>query len=83
MQRTRQHPDLALGGSPRSAVAWLQTAKAYAWLQGRNYATPDDVKAVAPPLLRHRLILKPEAQLDGIQIDAVIASLLNQVAVPR
>ncbi|HEY9728165.1 MAG TPA: MoxR family ATPase [Chroococcales cyanobacterium] len=83
VQRTRQHPDLALGASPRAAVAWLQTSKAYAWLDGRNYATPDDVKAVAPPLLRHRLILKPEAQLDGIQIDAVISSLLDQVAVPR
>ncbi|NEQ27811.1 MAG: DUF4350 domain-containing protein [Microcoleus sp. SIO2G3] len=50
---------------------------------GRKYATSDDVKAVALPLLRHHLILKPEAQLDGLQIEAVIASLLNQVAVPR
>ena len=83
VQRTRQHPDLALGASPRAAVVWLQTSKAYAWLQNRKYATPDDVKAVAPPLLRHRLILRPEAQLDGLQIDAVIASLLNQVSVPR
>lgn len=83
VQRSRQHPDLALGASPRSAVAWLQTSKAYAWLNGKNFVTPDDVKAVAPPLLRHRLILKPEAQLDGLQIDAVIAALLNQVPVPR
>ena len=83
VQRSRQHPDLALGASPRSAVAWLQTSKAYAWLNGKNFVTPDDVKAVASPLLRHRLILKPEAQLDGLQIDAVIASLLNQVPVPR
>jgi len=83
VQRTRQHSDLALGASPRAAVAWLQTSKAQAWLEGRDYATPDDVKAVALPLLRHRLILKPEAQLDGLIIDAVIASLLNQVPVPR
>ncbi|MDP8963990.1 MAG: magnesium chelatase, partial [Cyanobacteriota bacterium] len=68
---------------PRSAIAWLQTSKAHAWLAGRNYATPDDVKAIALPLLRHRLILKPEAQLDGLMIDAVISSLLSQVAVPR
>jgi MoxR-like ATPase len=61
----------------------LQTSKAHAWLAGRNYTTPDDVKAIALPLLRHRLILKPEAQLDGLMIDAVIAALLNQVAVPR
>ncbi len=83
VQRTRQHPDLALGASPRAAVAWLQTSKAQAWLAGRNYVTPDDLKVIAPPLLRHRLILKPEAQLDGLMIDAVIAALLNQVAVPR
>ncbi|NET88583.1 MAG: MoxR family ATPase, partial [Kamptonema sp. SIO1D9] len=83
VQRTRQHPDLALGASPRAAVAWLQTSKAYAWLEGRDFVTPDDVKAVALPLLRHRLILKPEAQLDNLQMDAVISSLLKQVAVPR
>ncbi|HAA32283.1 MAG TPA: magnesium chelatase [Cyanobacteria bacterium UBA8553] len=83
VQRTRQHPDLTLGASPRSAVAWLQASKANAWLAGRTYVTPDDVKAIAPPLLRHRLILKPEAQLDGLQIDSIIASLLNQVPVPR
>jgi MoxR-like ATPase len=50
VQRTRQHPDLVLGASPRAAVAWLQTSKAYAWLAGRNYVTPDDVKAIAFPL---------------------------------
>lgn len=83
VQRSRQHPDLALGASPRSAVAWLQTSKAQAWLSGREFVTPDDIKIVAPPLLRHRLILKPEAQLDGLQIDAVIASLLTQIPVPR
>lgn len=83
VQRSRQHPDLALGASPRSAVAWLQTSKAAAWLSGRDYVTPDDVKAVAPPLLRHRLILKPESLLDGLQMDTVIVALLNQVPVPR
>lgn len=82
-RRSRQHPDLLLGGSPRSTLAWLQTSKAQAWLEGRDYVTPDDVKIVAPPLLRHRLILKPEAQLDGVIIDSVIASLLKQVPVPR
>lgn len=81
--RSRQYPDLALGASPRCAVAWLQTSQAVAWLSGRDYVTPDDVKAVAPPLLRHRLILKPESLLDGIQIDGLIATLLNQVPVPR
>jgi MoxR-like ATPase len=83
IQRTRQHPDLLLGASPRAAVAWLQASKAIAWLTGREFVTPDDVKAVASPLLRHRLILRPEAQLDGLQVDSVIVSLLGQVAVPR
>ncbi len=83
VERSRQHRDLSLGASPRSAVAWLQAAKANAWLLGNNYVTPDDVKNVAFPLLRHRLILKPEAQLDGIEIDNAIASILKQVAVPR
>jgi len=81
--RTRQHPDLALGASPRCAVAWLQASKAHAWLNGRNYVTPDDIKAIALPLLRHRLILRPEAQLDGLQMDSVIRALLGSVAVPR
>jgi MoxR-like ATPase len=83
VQRTRQHPDLALGASPRSAVAWLLASKAHAWLEGRDFVTPDDIKAIALPLLRHRLILRPEAQLDGLQIDTAINSLLIQVAVPR
>lgn len=83
VHRTRQHPDLALGGSPRSAVAWLQASKAHAWLSGRNFVTPDDVKAIAPPLLRHRLILRPESQLDGLKVDDVIRSILGQVPVPR
>ncbi|MFB2978974.1 AAA family ATPase [Microseira sp. BLCC-F43] len=83
VQRSRKHPDLALGASPRSAVAWLQTSKAQAWLSGREFVTPDDIKIVAAPLLRHRLILKPESQLDGLQIDAAIASLLTQIPVPR
>jgi MoxR-like ATPase len=83
VQRSRQHSDLSLGASPRSAVAWLQTSKAQAWLAGRDFVTPDDIKVVAPALLRHRLILKPEAQLDGLLVEAIVAGLLNQVPVPR
>jgi MoxR-like ATPase len=64
-------------------VAWLQASKAYAWLSGRKFVTPDDVKAIAPPLLRHRLILRPEAQLDGLIMDSVVESILTQVPVPR
>ena len=80
---SRQHSDLALGASPRAAGAWLVTSQATAYLAGRDFVTPDDVKAIASPLLRHRLLLKPEAMLDGINIEAVIASLLNKVPVPR
>ena len=83
VERTRRHPDLSLGASPRSAVAWLQSSKAHAWLGSRNFVTPDDMKAIARPLLRHRLILRPEAQLDGVSIDTVITSILSDVAVPR
>lgn len=83
VRKTRQYPDLALGASPRAAGAWLQTSQASAWLAGRDFVTPDDVKAVASPLLRHRLLLKPEAMLDGLQIEAVLGAIINQVPVPR
>ncbi|MEO1147426.1 MAG: MoxR family ATPase [Cyanobacteria bacterium J06638_22] len=83
VQRTRQHADLELGASPRCAIAWMHASKAHAWLGDRDYVTPDDIKAVAAPLLRHRLILRPEAQLDGLKIDDVITGILGQVSVPR
>jgi MoxR-like ATPase len=83
VRQSRQQPDLSLGASPRAAVAWLQASKAHAWIEGRDFATPDDVKAVAAPLLRHRLILNPDALLDGVQVETAIATLLQQVAVPR
>lgn len=83
VERSRQHPDLLLGASPRAAVAWLEAAKTQAWLEHRSYLTPDDLKAIALPLLRHRLILRPEAQLDGLNTDSIIAGMLSQVPVPR
>ena len=83
VKTSRENPDLALGASPRAANAWFVTSQTAAYLAGRDYVTPDDVKAVAPPLLRHRLILKPEAMLDGLEIDAVIAAIMNKVPVPR
>ena len=83
VRQTRNYADLSLGASPRSTLAWLQAAKAKAFLSGKDYVSPDEVKSVASPLLCHRLILKPEAQLDGIEIDAAITSILEQVPVPR
>jgi len=83
VKASRKSAELSLGASPRAAVAWLKTSKAQAYLKGNNYVTPDDVKAVASPLLYHRLILNPEAILDGVGVESVIASLLKQVPVPR
>ena len=83
IQQTRQHPDLSLGASPRAAIAWLHASKSAAWLDRRQMVIPDDFKQVAIPLLRHRLILRPEAQLDGLEIDTVIAGAIDRVPVPR
>lgn len=80
---SRQQPELLLGASPRSAVGWLRAAQAQAWLADREFVTPDDIKAMALPLLQHRLILKPEAQLDGVSVDQVIQNLLARIPVPR
>ncbi len=80
---TRSSPSLQLGASPRGATALLSTAKAWAWLSGRDYVTPDDVKALARPTLRHRLSLRPEAELEGATTDGVLDSVLASVPVPR
>jgi MoxR-like ATPase len=80
---TRQLPDLLLGASPRAAIALLQGAKALAALDGRAYVVPDDVKTLAAPVLRHRLLIRPEAELAGVTTDVVISRLLGSVAVPR
>lgn len=82
-QKTRQHSDLEVGTSPRAVVQWLRAAQAYAWLHGDDYVSPDAVKATATPLLRHRLLLGAEAQLDGLSTDDVIRGLLESVPVPR
>ncbi|WP_308470191.1 AAA family ATPase [Kineococcus rubinsiae] len=80
---TRSSPSLALGVSPRGATALLSTARAWAWLSGRDYVSPDDVKALARPTLRHRVQLRPEAELDGVSVDSVLDSVLGAVPVPR
>jgi MoxR-like ATPase len=80
---TRQSAALRLGVSPRGATALLATSRAWAWLAGRDYVTPDDVKAVARPTLRHRLQLRPEAELDGTTPDRVLDGVLASAPVPR
>jgi MoxR-like ATPase len=82
-RRTRQHARLRLGASPRAAVALLSSAKAHAAVQGAAFVTPDDVKAVALPVLRHRIILRPEAELEGLTPDGLLIALLGDVPVPR
>ena len=80
---TRESPSLSLGVSPRGATALLSTARAWAWLTGRDYVIPDDVKALALPTLRHRIHLRPEAEMEGVTPDSVITSVLAHVPVPR
>jgi MoxR-like ATPase len=80
---TREAPSLELGASPRGTTALLAVAKARAWLSGRDYVTPDDVKAFAVPALRHRVRLRAEAELDGVTVDAVLRSVLTAVPSPR
>ncbi|MEV6550619.1 MoxR family ATPase [Streptomyces sp. NPDC051597] len=80
---TRESPSLSLGVSPRGATALLSTARAWAWLTGRDYVIPDDVKALALPTLRHRVQLRPEAEMEGVTADSVITSVLTHVPVPR
>jgi MoxR-like ATPase len=80
---TRALPAVRLGVSPRGATALLAATRAWAWLAGRDYATPDDVKALARPALRHRLDLRPEAELEGATADGVLDRVLSSVPVPR
>jgi MoxR-like ATPase len=80
---TRESPSLQLGVSPRGATALMSAARAWAWLSGRDYVTPDDVKALARPALRHRVGLRPEAELEGVTTDAVLDGVLGVVPVPR
>jgi MoxR-like ATPase len=83
VRATREDRALVLGASPRAGVALLRAAKALALLTGRDYATPDDLKAVAPPVLRHRVTLDPAEELAGTTPDGVLERVLDGVEVPR
>ena len=82
-RRTREWPAIALGASPRAGIHLMQIAKAVAATEGRDYLLPDDVKRVAPAVLRHRLIVRAEADLEGITSDQAIADVLANVPVPK
>jgi MoxR-like ATPase len=83
VRATRDSAAASLGASPRAAVAMMVASKAFAATEGRDFLIPDDVKSAAPPILRHRLILKPEADLEGISPDQVIAEVIANIAVPK
>lgn len=80
---TRSSPSVELGVSPRGATALLHAAKAWAWLSGREFVSPDEVKAVARPTLRHRMIVRPELELDGVTADGLLDGILATVPAPR
>ena len=82
-RRTRDWPSLSLGASPRAAISLMIVARAMAAMDARDYVIPDDVKAAAPPVLRHRVVLKPEADLEGLTADLIIADVLRAVEVPK
>ena len=83
IRKTRSHPTILYGASPRASVALLLCSKALAAIRGRDFVTPDDIRDVAAPVLRHRLALRAEAELDGATADAVISDIIKTVEVPR
>ena len=83
VRATRDSPAVALGVSPRGAAALLHASKAWAWLSGRAFVTPDEVKAVAKPALRHRMQIRPEVELEGVTPDGVLDGIMTAVPAPR
>ena len=83
IRRTRDWPALSLGASPRAAIGLFFVARALAGMEGRDFLVPDDIKAAAPAVLRHRLMLKPEADLEGLTADSVVSEILAAVEVPK
>jgi len=83
VRATREHPSLQYGASPRAANMLASSGRAFAALGGRDYVIPDDVKALAPPTLRHRLVLAPGAEIEGLDTDKIVAQILEQVPAPR
>lgn len=80
---TRKSPAIILGGSPRSSIALLLCAKTTAAMNGRDFVTPEDVIDISLPVLRHRIILKPEAEIDGLNSDSVLSAFIKKIEVPR
>jgi len=83
IRATRTHESVLVGAGPRATQAFLLASRAQAALAGRDYVTPDDMKAMAIPVLEHRLVLRPEFEIEGLSVREVIESILQQVTVPR
>jgi MoxR-like ATPase len=83
VRATRTHESVLVGGGPRATQALLLASRAHAVLTGRDFVTPDDIKAMTAPVLEHRLILRPEFEIEGLAVGEVIQNILQQVAVPR
>lgn len=83
IHETRNNPMLFLGASPRASIAILVSSKAYALINGRDFVSPEDIKFVALPVLRHRIILSPEKEMEGVSTDAVVKQIIDKVDVPR
>jgi MoxR-like ATPase len=83
VRRTRDWPALTLGASPRAAIGLFSVARALAGIEGRDFLIPDDIKIAAPAVLRHRIMLKPEADLEGLTADQVVSDILSAVEVPK
>jgi MoxR-like ATPase len=83
VRATREHRSIETGASPRAANMLAASTRAYAAVHGRNFVIPDDIKTLAPPLLRHRLVLSPGAEIEGVSADRVVRDILDQTAAPR
>src|SRR5204863_4218263 len=83
VRATRQHESVLVGAGPRATQSLLHASRALAALSGRDFVTPDDIKFMALPVLEHRLILRPEFEIEGLSVPEVIAQILQQIAVPR
>ncbi|MDC7993841.1 AAA family ATPase [Altibacter sp. HG106] len=83
VDKTRNHPHLYLGGSPRASLAIMNASKAYAAMQGRDFVTPEDVKKMMTPVLRHRIILSPEREMEGMTPETVIDMIAQSIEIPR
>lgn len=83
VKESREHPMIEIGASPRGSIALLQSAKACACYLGRDYIIPEDIKAMTAPVLRHRIVVRPELEIEGVKPDQVLADILAKVKVPR